>query len=513
MPPKYRADLPTPNSNGFGASLRETVMTYLGKLGDPLDRGITVRDLVESKIIQVDRRAWNGGVEPVPMTPGPSVEKKYEIDLTPPPTPEGFAVTPAISHVLITHSAPTYRQGHGHLRTRVYGVTITGPTPPTFSNAVELGQFSGTTWAMPSNPATTWRLWIKWETADGVLSTAPAGGTNGLLATTGQDVGKLLEALTGEITESQLYNALGERIDLIDRGPNALVPKVAAVAGSYTVKVDVNGYVSGFGLASTANNAAPTSDFAVRADRFYIANPSGPGIAPAMPFIVQTTPTTINGVNVPVGVYINDAFIQNGTITNAKIADAAIDNAKIANLSADKITAGSLAVGQHIQSSNYVPGVSGWRVNADGTAELNNVSVRGTVNAQSGQFSGAIVGASINGSVITGGTFQTAASGQRIVMDDKGILFLTGNSPGKYGTFKYGQRKYGAGVLVYFNSVDKKVPFYVAAEQNVADIHLYNRGANPTGGTYEAGDMICVNGRLRIFVPALGGWKTVALEP
>lgn len=111
----------------------------------------------------------------------------------------------------------------------------------------------------------------------------------------------------------------------------------------YTVKTDVNGYVSGFGLASTANNAAASSSFAVRADTFYIANPTGPSVAPAMPFIVRTTATTIGGVNVPVGVYISDAFIQNGTISNAKIANAAIDNAKIASLDAAKITTGFLS--------------------------------------------------------------------------------------------------------------------------------------------------------------------------
>jgi len=32
----------------------------------------------------------------------------------------------------------------------------------------------------------------------------PAGGLNGLVVTTGQDVSKLLEALTGELTAAQL---------------------------------------------------------------------------------------------------------------------------------------------------------------------------------------------------------------------------------------------------------------------------------------------------------------------
>ena len=111
----------------------------------------------------------------------------------------------------------------------------------------------------------------------------------------------------------------------------------------FTVKTQVNGYISGFGLASTSNNAAPTSEFLVLADAFKIASPSGPGITPAAPFIVRTTPPTIGGVNVPVGVYMQEAFIANGTIGNAKIADLAVDNAKIANLDAAKITTGFLS--------------------------------------------------------------------------------------------------------------------------------------------------------------------------
>ena len=42
----------------------------------------------------------------------------------------------------------------------------------------------------------------------------------------------------------------------------------------YTVKIDVAGLVSGYGLASTAVGAAPSSTFAVRANSFYIAPPA-----------------------------------------------------------------------------------------------------------------------------------------------------------------------------------------------------------------------------------------------
>jgi hypothetical protein len=171
----------------------------------------------------------------------------------------------------------------------------------------------------------------------------------------------------------------------------------AAADGSlfaqYTVKIDANGYVSGFGLASTAVNATPFSEFIVRADSFSVASPSGPGIAPIVPFVVRTTPGTINGVAVPVGVYMDAAFILRGTITGAQIGNAVIDDAKIASLSAAKLTVGDGTVGGNLRSSNYVAGTSGWIVRPDGFAEFSNAVVRGTIFATAGQIGGNTINA------------------------------------------------------------------------------------------------------------------------
>ena len=52
------------------------------------------------------------------------------------------------------------------------------------------------------------------------------------------------------------------------------------------------------------------------------------------------TAQDINGVVVPIGTYLKDAYIANGTITNAKIANAAITSAKIDNLA---VTTGKIA--------------------------------------------------------------------------------------------------------------------------------------------------------------------------
>ena len=318
-----RKDLPQPGASNFGGRVREELMRLMGKIGDSLDQAITKRDLVAAGFAQI--RQGTQQIEPAPGIGG------RETDLTPPPQPDGFTATGAISHVLIEHASPTYTQGGGHLRTRVYGVQYTSGPLPTFADAVEVGQFSGTVWGLASNPSTTWRLWIKWETADGVLSPTPAGGTNGLAVTTGQDVSAMVKAMTG------------------------------------------------------------------------VGNP----------FTILTQPTTIGGVTYAAGTYSVQSFILDAQITTAKIANLAVDDAKIANLSVTKLTAGSLAVGQYIQSTGYVPGSAGWRINADGTAELSNAVVRGTVYATNGQFSGTIFGGAATGYANGIGFFSGETTGYR----------------------------------------------------------------------------------------------------
>jgi hypothetical protein len=118
---------------------------------------------------------------------------------------------------------------------------------------------------------------------------------------------------------------------------------VNGLEAQYTVKIDNNGAVAGYGLASTTTGSGNiVSEFIVNADRFAILKTSTDSGTPLVPFSVVTTSYTNNGVTVPAGVYITDAFIANGTIDNAKIGNAAIDDAKISNLSAAKINTGTL---------------------------------------------------------------------------------------------------------------------------------------------------------------------------
>lgn len=95
----------------------------------------------------------------------------------------------------------------------------------------------------------------------------------------------------------------------------------------YTLKLDVGGRISGFGLASSATR----SDFAINADNFWIAPPTGTSKGKS-PFMVLTSPQTINGTVVPAGTYIDSTFIHKAAIDTLQVKDGAIKSAQIDNL-------------------------------------------------------------------------------------------------------------------------------------------------------------------------------------
>ncbi len=195
------------------------------------------------------------------------------------------------------------------------------------------------------------------------------------------------EATARANADTSLANSITSVSSTVNGHTTTIAAQATSINGlnaQYTVKIDSNGYITGFGLASTTTTAGPTSSFLVRADSFAIASPAGPGITPRTPFIVYTTPQTINGVSVPAGIYMTDGFLMNGTINNLKFDRASgnriqLVDADIVDVSADKILTGTLGVGRYIQSQGYVPNAAGFRINASGYIDAADIDVRGRV--------------------------------------------------------------------------------------------------------------------------------------
>lgn len=157
---------------------------------------------------------------------------------------------------------------------------------------------------------------------------------------------------------------------------NLLATRVDAVLGAqYTLKLDVNGFVSGFG----AYNDGTTSDFGVIANRFYVAAPGS--TSGAMPFLVSGNT-----------VYMNEALIQTLTIGKLRTSTGGVvvENNRI---KAEYIDANNLDVRSaarfsgDVQSGGFIAGSKGWRIRQNGTVEFNEGTYRGPV--QFSQVSGA----------------------------------------------------------------------------------------------------------------------------
>lgn len=179
------------------------------------------------------------------------------------------------------------------------------------------------------------------------------------------------EALANETearvtSEEALSARIGENSAALDQKLDSWAD-VNGVGSMYTMKLGLkyNGqeYNSGMALQLTAQGNNVVSQVLFIADRFAIIRNAESG-AYTLPFVVQNDQ-----------VFMNNALIQDGSITNAKI-------------------------GNVIQSNNYIAGQQGWMINKNGSSEFSEVTVRGTIYATDGWFKGTVYAEHIEGDVM-----------------------------------------------------------------------------------------------------------------
>ena len=93
---------------------------------------------------------------------------------------------------------------------------------------------------------------------------------------------------------------------------------IDGVEANYTVKIDNNNRVSGFGLLSTTAGSTPTSEFIIIADKFRVVDPASTASAPLQPFTV-----TSQKIRMGTNVEIDGDLVTLGTISADRIS---IDN-------------------------------------------------------------------------------------------------------------------------------------------------------------------------------------------
>lgn len=135
----------------------------------------------------------------------------------------------------------------------------------------------------------------------------------------------------------QLTASVGQNTAAVQQTASALADTTGKLSTLWSVKMETTAggqkYAASFGLGLQVDPSGVSSQFVVRADTFMLLNLING--TPVSPFAVSGGQT-----------FIRDAFIQDGTITNAKIGD-------------------------YIASTNYVFGQTGWAIFKNGGFEMN----------------------------------------------------------------------------------------------------------------------------------------------
>lgn len=185
---------------------------------------------------------------------------------------------------------------------------------PSFTDATKLADF-----AYPQNTHTVMGLsagfelyfWARLVDKNGVQGDFyPIGA--GVHGESSSDANVILEYLAGQISETQLAQALIAKIDSGGDSAVAVEALTNALAAMYTIKtqltVDGKPYMAGIGVGVENDDDIITSQILLSAQRVAVINETTQGIS--APFVIQ------NGQ-----VFMNQAFIASASIGSAKLAD------------------------------------------------------------------------------------------------------------------------------------------------------------------------------------------------
>ena len=177
---------------------------------------------------------------------------------------------------------------------------------------------------------------------------------------------------------------------------------------TYTLRVELRpagkpAVIGGFGIMGSSSSAQQTTiDFGVRADRFWIAPPSSD---PQLSAIPDTLPFFVDSL----GVHIKTALISAASIDIAQIKRIIFSDTW--NGDADRNTGTILK-----------PGTQGWAISRNGNAEFHNVTVQGTIFADTGHVNRLIVDSAKEGQVTVKNNDPT---GQRVTHNENRAVMVT----------------------------------------------------------------------------------------
>jgi uncharacterized protein YjbI with pentapeptide repeats len=215
-----------------------------------------------------------------------------------------------ISHVEIWHNSTNNRSSASKL------AVVT--KPQTTYQAIPLVYTQDTYyWIRSISYAGKYSTWVPTDAMGGELVVGSE--------TVGEMIDTIMDVMTGQLTESQLYNDLNDRIDNIEIHTS----QIGDLNAEFLVKLTVDDYCAGFGVV----NDGATAQAIFLVDTFGVVTP---GEDPKTPFIVGM----VDGVST-VGMDAN--LVVDGTILGRSIhADAIVSS----HIAADQVLASHIAADQ-----------------------------------------------------------------------------------------------------------------------------------------------------------------------
>jgi len=234
----------SPQEKRFAESVKENLDVLLGQRGQPIDRAVTFRDLVETDVVALSgctTTTFDGNLGAVrPQDTQRNIENPH--------APTNLSATGAFRTINLSWLMTRYV---GHDRFEIHRSTSNN-----ISTANLLTSLPGFTQTYADvvgdsgGNAKTYYYWVRAINKNEVIG--PFNAVSGVQGTTQTDVSVLLSTLQGSILNSTLNSSLQSTIAKID--PNEAV--ITNMKNMYTVKIQGTQALSVSGLPSTGTLSA-----------------------------------------------------------------------------------------------------------------------------------------------------------------------------------------------------------------------------------------------------------------
>ena len=389
-------------------ALSEALQIRLGLRGDPIDRAITLRELIDSGLAVSLKAA---PFDPNNPTAGSADFGVNDVvDTTTPPVPTNFAVTPAYSQNVLAWDYPRYSN---HSFSEIYG-----HDSDAIGDAQLIGVSTGRVYIDPVGSGVSRYYWIRHVSQSSVLG--PWNSGTGTLGQTALNKDMLLAELEASIPAVAFATGL-EPISVV-----STLPAVAGYTGPSLVLLSTDGklyrFVNGAWTAAVATvdltgtiASLQIADDAVTNAKIAVNAIQGDVIATNA---ITSTKITDDAISTP--------KIAAGAVTAGTIATGAIVADKIAT---NAITAAKILAGTITASEIATNAITAVKINADAitankiatnavTADAINVGAitagaiaAGAINASNLIVSGTIIGSNIATDAITAAKIQAGSIG------------------------------------------------------------------------------------------------------